>query len=190
MIHALLLALASTDCATYVHDPQPPTNLRDGPHGKILTTLTDGVQIFVDEDRGGWLHVTSPAAGWVHVSVTTVRCGSDWSGAIRALGKRAKSDRASADLLVRYALVADGGPGESAFGAFYDLMAANPRLLMRVLDQFDDEQRRTLLRTAIGLNSGDPDPIRAFAHAVAADPTSPTARTWNALPAAYRSYPP
>jgi hypothetical protein len=187
---AFFLALASPGCATFVHDPSPPTNLRATPGGAIATTLSDGIEISVDEDRGGWLHVTSPAAGWVHVSMTTVRCGSNARAALRTLGERAKSDRVAADLLVRYALVADGAAGESAYGAFYDLMSTNPRLLIRVLDQFDDAQRRTLLRTAIGLNAGDPDAIRNFDHEITREPGHPTSKTWHALPAAYTSYPP
>ena len=189
IVAALLLALAPTECATFVHDPQPPTNLRATPAGAVATTLANGVRVDVDENRGGWLHLSSPATGWVHVSVTTVRCGANAGQAIRSLGERAKSDRTAADLLVRYALVADGAPGESAYGAFYDLMSANPRLLIAVLDQFDDAQRRTLLRTAIGLNSGDPEAIRNFAHEVAREPEHPTSKTWQALPPAYTSYP-
>jgi hypothetical protein len=187
---ALLLALAPAECATFIHDPQPPTNLRATPAGAVATTLSNDIRVNVDENRGGWLHLTSPAAGWVHVSVTTVRCGADARQALRSLGERAKSDRTAADLLVRYALVADGAPGESAYGAFYDLMSTNPRLLIAVLDQFDEAQRRTLLRTAIGLNAGDPDAIRNFAHEVAREPEHPTSKTWKALPTAYTSYPP
>jgi hypothetical protein len=187
MIHALVLA-ALSECTTYIHDPQPPTNLRDAPQGKVLTTLTDGIALYVDADRDGWLHVTSPAAGWVHESVTTVRCGSGWHEAILALGERAKTSRAAADLLVRLALVADGGPGESAAGAITDLMLANPKLLIAVLDQFNREQRRDVLSVALELDPDQRDATRAFDRAIAAAPDSPTAATWHALPATLRSW--
>src|SRR5580704_2754689 len=89
-----LLALAAT-CATYISDPAPPTNVRSSPNGAIVTTLGNGTKLTVDSNRGGWLRISSPATGYVHVSVTAVRCAD--GSAIHALSVQALSDAGAAD---------------------------------------------------------------------------------------------
>ncbi len=63
-------------CATFVRDARPPANVRVAPNGSPVRALPNDVELQVDDDRGGWLHITSPAIGWIHESVTVVYGGS------------------------------------------------------------------------------------------------------------------
>lgn len=107
---------------------------------------------------------------------------------IKALSARARVDRLAADTLVRYALVADGGAGEQAYGGVDELMRANPKLLVGVLDQIPETDRRNLLRTTLGFNA-DATAARAFERVVAAEPSHPTSSTWRQLRSASGSAP-
>jgi hypothetical protein len=65
-------------------------------------------------------------------------------------------------------------------------MRENPALLISVLDQFTDAQRRDLLHTTIGMNS-DAAAVRAFERAVDGEPSHPTSATWKSMPANWKS---
>ena len=137
-------------CATFVRDSRPPANVRRIPNGATVETLPNDTELRVDEDHGGWLHITAPAVGWIHESVTVVYCGSKSPasdlaviGALNAFGKRAQSEWLAADTLMRYD-VFGAADGESAEGAGADLaalMLANPSLFISVLDQLPEAKR-------------------------------------------------
>ena len=62
-------------CATLISDPKPPANVRSAPNGPIVANLSNGTSITVDQEHGDWLHISAPAAGWVHRSVSRTSCG-------------------------------------------------------------------------------------------------------------------
>lgn len=177
-------------CATFVRDAHPPANVRSAPDGPSIAKLDNDIELHVDEDRGGWLHTSAPVRGWIHVSVTTVYCGSKSldnvhavTAAIDKVGTRAKSDPLAADTLMRYWVfgAADGYAGETTNDALGALMAANPKLLISVLDQLPETKREDLLRTlAMGGSTGHRN-VRAFERAVSEEPMHPTSITWKRL---------
>jgi hypothetical protein len=64
----------SEHCITRISDPHPPANVRSAPNGQVVATLQNGAPITVENDHDGWLQISAPVAGWVHASVTRVRC--------------------------------------------------------------------------------------------------------------------
>lgn len=177
-------------CATFLHDSHPTATVRLVPNGAPVRTLADDTELEVDEDRGGWLHISAPVIGWIHESVTVVYCGSkslvdDHAvlGALSQLSARAQSDRLAADTLMRYTAfgAADGYAGEAADDDLGALMVANPKLLISVLDQLPQSKREEVLRGMALTGAADEVRKHAFDKAVKAEPSHPTSVTWRKL---------
>lgn len=177
-------------CATFVRDAHPPANVRSTPNGAIVRTLPNDVELRVDEDRSGWLRISSPAMGWIHVSVTTVYCGSKSledqdavMGALDRLGTRAQTDQRAADTLMRYQVfgAADGYAGETASDELAALMVTNPKLLIAVLDQLPEARREDTMRGLVLTGSANAARVRAFGRATSEEPMHPTSITWKRL---------
>ena len=177
-------------CATFVRDTRTFANVRSAPNGAPLRALPNDTEVHVDEDRGGWLHISAPVPGWIYVSATVVYCGSKSLDdqhavmpALDKLGARAQEDQRAADMLMRYQVfgAADGYAGETASDALAALMSANPKLLISVLDQLPETKREDLLRGLVLTGSGNVTRVHAFDKAVAAEPSHPTSATWRKL---------
>jgi hypothetical protein len=64
-------------CQTIATDPNPPLNVRSSPivaNDNVIGKLKNGTLLTVIDENGGWLRISTPAAGWVYKEYTVTSC--------------------------------------------------------------------------------------------------------------------
>ena len=179
------IATKAGKCVTVIDDSAPPSNVRSAPvmqSGNVVGKLDNFSVVEVVNNQNNWLEIQSPMHGWVSLDLTRAVCGTEFRPVlqrINALNQKALGgDRASADLLIRYAVQsADGAGADAAYGSLGQLAQQHPDRLIAALDAQPEAGRRKLLE-GLDLLSLNPKGRRSFEKALARQSETPTAKSW------------
>ncbi len=182
------IATKAGKCVTVIDDSTPPSNVRSAPvvqSGNVVGKLDNFSVVEVVNNQNNWLEIQSPMHGWVSLDLTRAVCGTEFRPVlqrINALNQKALGgDRASTDLLIRYAVQsADGAGADAAYGSLGQLAQQHPDRLIAALDVQPEAGRRKLLE-GLDLLSLNPKGRRSFETALARQSDTPTAKSWQTV---------
>ena len=182
------IATKAGKCVTVIDDSAPPSNVRSAPvmqSGNVVGKLDNFSVVEVVNNQNNWLEIQSPMHGWVSLDLTRAVCGTEFRPVlqrINALNQKALGgDRASTDLLIRYAVQsADGAGADAAYGSLGQLAQQHPNRLIAALDAQPEAGRRKLLE-GLDLLSLNPKGRRSFEKALARQSETPTAKSWQTV---------
>ena len=182
------IATKAGKCVTVIDDSAPPSNVRSAPvvqSGNVVGKLDNFSVVEVVNNQNNWLEIQSPMHGWVALDLTRAICGTEFRPTLQRINalnqKILGGDRASTDLLIRYAVQsADGAGADTAYGSLGQLAQQHPDRLIAALDAQPEAGRQKLLE-GLDLLSLNPKGRRSFEKALARQSETPTAKSWQTV---------